>query len=280
MKKLITIATLIIISAISAFAQTAAEKEILKFIADYDQAYVNKDVDFAERIWAENYIFSNEGTLQNRATSLEGARADKANPNPKHKLLSFKSVNDSMQIVGNLAIVSGSWTESVVPTSDLKAEPHIDNGRYTMVLEKRNGNWMVLAEHNSEAQHDRKLMVQEVLKMGQEYGEMIKRGDAAEIEKILADDYIYTNDKGKVLNKTEDLATYKNRRSKIESVETTDQKVRIVGNNGAVETGTFRVSGIDKDGKPFEETERYTTTWKSSSGQWKIVGDHTSMIKK
>ena len=280
MKKLITIATLIIISAISALAQLATEKEILKFIADYDQAYVNKDVDFAERVWADNYIFSYEGTLQNRAKSLEGARADKANPNPKYKLLSFKSVNDSMQIVGNMAIVSGSWTSSVVPTNDLKAEPHIDNGRYTMVLEKRNGNWMVLAEHNSEAQHDRKLMEQEVLKMGHEYGEMIKRGDAAEIEKILADDYIYTDDKGKVLNKTEDLATYKNRQSKIESAETTDQKVRIVGNNGAVETGTFHVKGKDKDGKPFEETGRYTTTWKSSNGQWKIVADHSTTIAK
>ncbi len=162
----------------------------------------------------------------------------------------------------------------------MKAEPHVDNGRYTMVLEKRNDNWMVLAEHNSEAQHDKKMMEQQVLKMGQEYNNMIVRGDATEIEKILADDYIYTDDKGKVLNKAEDLATYKNRQSKIESAEITDQKVRIVGNNGAIETGTFHVKGTDKDGKPFEETERYTTIWKASNGQWKIVGDHTSAIKK
>ncbi len=279
MKKLITIATLTIISAISAFAQTAAEKEILKFIADYDQAYVNRDIAFAERVWADNYIFSYEGTLQNRAKSLEEARAEKNNPNPQYKLLSFKSVNDSMQIIGNMVIVSGSWTSSVVPTNNLKAEPHIDNGRYTMVLEKRKGNWMVLAEHNSEAPHDKKAMEQQVLKMGQEYNNLIVRGDAAEIEKILADDYIYTDDKGKILNKTEDLATYKNRQSKIEFAETTDQKVRIIGNNAAVETGTFHVKGIDKDGKPFDETERYTTTWTARNGQWKIVADHTSEIK-
>ena len=92
MKKLIIIATLTIISAISAFAQTAAEAEILKFIADYDQAFVNKDTDFAERVWADNYVLSYNGKSQNRAKALEEARADKANANPKYKLLSYKTL--------------------------------------------------------------------------------------------------------------------------------------------------------------------------------------------
>ena len=82
------------------------------------------------------------------------------------------------------------------------------------------------------------------------------------------------------MNKTEDLATYKDRKSKIESAETTDQKVRVIGNNAAIETGTFRVKGTDKDGKPFDETERYTTTWVWRGGRWQIVADHTSEIKK
>lgn len=50
---------------------------------------------------------------------------------------------------------------------------------------------MLVAEHWTEAQHDRKLMEEQVLKMGREYGEMIKRGNVSELEKILADDYIY-----------------------------------------------------------------------------------------
>ena len=149
-----------------------------------------------------------------------------------------------------------------------------------MALEKRNGKWLVIAEHFSEAPHDKKLMEAAVLKMGQAYGEMIKRADATAIEKILADDYLYTDEEGKVLNKTEDLATYKNRKSKYDLVETSDQKVRIVGNNVAVETGTFRVKGTDKDGKPFDTAERYTTTWVARNGQWKIIADHISTIRK
>jgi len=42
MKKLTTIWLLIIVSATMALAQTSDEKEVLKFIADYDQAYLNE----------------------------------------------------------------------------------------------------------------------------------------------------------------------------------------------------------------------------------------------
>ncbi len=51
-----------------------------------------------------------------------------------------------------------------------------------------------------------------------------------------------------------------------------------IGNNAAIETGIFKVKGTSK-GKPFDETERYTTIWVWHGGQWKIGGDHTSVIK-
>jgi len=278
MKKLTTIWLLIIVSATMALAQTSDEKEVLKFIADYDQAYLNKDVAFAERVWADNYVLSTDiAKKENRAQSLEGARKDKADPNPKYKLLSFKSVNDSMHIAGNTAIVSGSWTSSVVPTEDLKSEPHIDTGRYTMALEKRSGKWVIVAEHYSETPHDKKAMEAQVLKMGQEYTKMIRNQDATAIERILFDEYLYTNEKGKVKNKAEDLASYKNSDTKFEVFEISDQKVRVISNNAAVETGTIRFKGSAR-GKPFDGSERYTTTWISRNGQWKIVADHTSTI--
>lgn len=139
---------------------------------------------------------------------------------------------------------------------------------------------MIVAEHQSEQSHDKKLMEAQVLKMGLEYNKAIQRGDATEIEKFLADEYIYTNEKGEVKNKTEDLATYKNRKSKIESAETTDQKVRVLGNNTAIETGTFHVKGTDAGGQSFDETERYTTVWVWRDLRWQIASDHTSEVKR
>jgi ketosteroid isomerase-like protein len=146
-------------------------------------------------------------------------------------------------------------------------------------LEKRGGKWMVVAEHVSEVQHDRKLMEQQVLKMGQEYTRMIKNQDGAAVERILADEYMYTNEKGKVKNKAEDLAGYKTP-AKFEIFEVSDQKVRVIGNNAAIETGIVRFKGASHDGKPFDGSERYTTTWVWRGGRWHVAADHTSEIKQ
>ena len=279
MKKLTTIILLIIVSAVTGFAQTSDEKAILKFIADYDQAYINQDIGFEEANLAEDYTFSNAyGGFKNRAQALEEYRKDKANPTEKN--ISFKSVNESIRIAGNTAIASGTWTWTGVPVSNLNAEPHKDTGRYQLVFEKRKGKWMLVSEIFTEAQHDKKLMEAQVLKLGLEYNQMIKRGDTAAIEKLLADEYLYTTNDGEVVNKTEVLAHYKNLKSKIESIETTDQKVRVIGNNTAVETATIRTKGTDKDGKPFDDTERYTTTWVWRDLRWQIIADHTSTVKK
>ena len=279
MKKLTIIATTLMVLAMTIFAQTGDEKAIRQFIADYDQAYLNQDISFMEANFANEYTFSDPyGSFKNRTQSIEEARKEKAAPT--EKTLSFKSVTETVRVVGNAAIASGNWTWSGVPMSNPQAEPHNDKGRFTLFFEKRNGKWLLVSEMFSEVQHDKKVMEAQVLKLGLEYGEMIKRGDTEAIEKLLADDYLYTDERGKVLTKTEDLATYKNRKSKIESAETTDQKVRVLGNNTAIETGTFHVKGTDAGGKSFDETERYTTVWVWRDLRWQITSDHTSEVKR
>lgn len=280
MKKLTIIATLIIISAITGFAQNNEEKAVRQFIADYDQSYVKQDISFMEANLADDYTFSEpSGLIKNRAQVLEDARKEKTAPTESTSLL-FKSEVDSVRIVGNMAIVSGSWTWSGVPMSDLQAEPHNDKGRFMTILEKRKGKWLLVAEQFTEAQHDKKLMEAQVLKKGAEYNKLIQNGTPEEIEKFLADEYIYTTESGIVVSKAEELENQKKRSSKIESIETTDQKVRVLGNNTAVETATIRFRGTDKDGKPFDNTERYTTTWIWRGLRWQIVSDHSSPIKK
>ncbi len=278
MKKLITITLLTIVSTFAVFAQNGkTEQEILKIHNSLDQAYLNKDTAAFERIMADDYIISGvSGKMQTRAEVLEEMRKEFANAN--YKVLSAKTDDVKVKVSGSMALVTGNWTSTTVSANGT-AEPHTDTGRFTHIYEKRGGKWMLVAEHWSEAQHDRKLMEQQVLKLGREYGEMIKNQDAAAIEKILADEYLYTNERGKVKNKAEDLATYKTP-AKFEIFEVSDQKVRVLGNNSAVETGTVRFKGTDKDGKSFEGSERYTTTWVWRDGRWQIVADHTSEIKK
>jgi uncharacterized protein (TIGR02246 family) len=120
----------------------------------------------------------------------------------------------------------------------------------------------------------------EIGAMGRAYSAMIQKNDASAIENILADDYLVADQEGKVLTKAQDLATYKDRltRVKIEKVEYLDQKVRIITPDVAIDHATIRFVGTS-NGKPFNIVERCTTTWAKRKGKWMIVADHFSYVK-
>jgi uncharacterized protein (TIGR02246 family) len=251
----------------------------LKIHASLDQAFLKNDIAVFERVFADDYVYSNPyGKMFNRTQNLEELRKEAANPN--YKVLTATSDNVKVRVFGNTALVTGNWFATTAPRNDANAEPHKDMGRYTGVYEKRNGKWLLIAEHFSEAPHDKKVMEAQVLKMGQEYTQAIKNQDAAAVERLLADEYLFTNEKGKVKNKAEDLAGYKINPVKFEIFEISDQKVRVIGNGAAVETGTVRFKGTDKDNKSFDGSERYTTTWIWRDMRWQIVSDHVSSIAK
>jgi hypothetical protein len=159
------------------------------------------------------------------------------------------------------------------------SEPHTDKGRYVGIYEKRNGKWMLVNETFTEAQHDRKLMEQQVLAASAAYDSLMKSRDKSAYERLLHADYTYTSEDGKLVSREDDIAYYTSGDMVINTVETTDKKVRITGNSSAVETGAFHATGAKK-GKPFEETGRYTTTWVWRDLRWQIIADHNSLVKK
>src|SRR5690606_4463076 len=176
MRKIIAITMLIAASMLSAAAQTPAEQEVLKFNADYELAQNNRDVAFFERVYADDYTFTGPGAeAEDKAAAIGWLRAEKEKPT--YKMVSSKTENVKAKVIGNMAILTGDWIGTTLPVGDPLAEPHTDKGRYTALLEKRGGQWIVLAEHVSEAQHDRKVMEQQVMKAGQGYGTLQKNRD-------------------------------------------------------------------------------------------------------
>jgi ketosteroid isomerase-like protein len=276
MKNIFFIAASIIALASSSLAQTA-EQEILKIHNGLDQAFIKKDMSYFENVMATDYVYSDpQGRTFDRAGNIGQLKKEWADTS--YKALSATTENPKVRIFGNTALITSDWTftsQATVPD----AIEHLDRGRYTGVYEKRDGRWMLVAEHFSEAPHDRKLMEQQVMKAGLKYAQIIKTQDTAAVEQILADDYSFTDEDGKVKTKAEDVADYKKGETKIEVADITDQKVRIVGNGAAIETGTFHVKGENK-GKPFDSTERYTTVWVWRSGRWQVAADHVSHVKK
>jgi uncharacterized protein (TIGR02246 family) len=271
----------VLILAISVLAQNkTGEMEVLEFVEKYQNAHVARDTAFIESVLTEDYSYTNpQGASETRAAYLDYITKEKAKPS--YAINAFKNDRLLVRVFGDTAVVTSDWTFSTTSVNAHQGDqPHQDKGRYTGILVKQNGRWMMLHEHDSEQPHDKAVMEKQVAALGRAYTAMIQRNDAAAIAKILADDYLVTDESGNVLTKEQDLATYKDRAKsiKIEEVEYKDQKVRMITGSVATEHSTIRFIGT-KNGKPFDITERITTTWQFRDGRWVIAADHFSYVK-
>lgn len=279
MKRLIAVLTLLAISAAVAFSQdNKDEQEILKIHSGLEQSYKNREIAPFEARLADDYVGAfPDGVAMTRAEVLEDMR--KGIAKPTFKLVSETSDAIKVKVIGNVAYITSNWTSITLPINDPKAEPHTDKGRYTGIYEKRDGKWMLVVEQFSEAQHDRKLMEQQIIVASENYDAAIKSRDKAAYDRLLHADYFFTNEDGKIITRAEDLAHMTSSEIVINTNETSDKKVRIVGNTSAVETGMYHTTGTTK-GKPFDETGRYTTTWIWRDLRWQVIADHVSLVKK
>lgn len=99
---------------------------------------------------------------------------------------------------------------------------------------------------------------------------------ASLFERLLAEDFISTNETGKRSNKKEEIAQMTSADLIITSAKADDKKFRI-HRNSAVETGRYTVTGSYK-GKAFSETGHYTSSWIYKDGRWQVAADHISVI--
>jgi ketosteroid isomerase-like protein len=78
----------------------------------------------------------------------------------------------------------------------------------------------------------------ELLTVNKQYDEAIMRGDVAALERIFADEFIYTNPKADVLDKKQQIAALSSGDVKLADAKSDDVRIRIYGET-AVMTGRF-----------------------------------------
>lgn len=274
MRRLFTAVLLTVVAATTALAQNGkAEQEVRQLMADLDQAILKSDVAFFERVLADDYLYASvDGKAKTRAEVLAEMR--KEAEKPTYKITAVTSEDMRVRVSGDTAVVTAAWKATTVGPESNPWEPHDDAGRYTTVLQKRGGRWVVVADHVTERPHTPEEFEPELRRASAGYDAALKAGDAAAFGRLLADDYMYTGEDGKTRNKAEDIALMTSPDLKIESVSTDDKRFRIYRST-AVETGRYTIKGTHK-GKPFSEAGRYTTTWVRRDGRWQIVADHNS----
>jgi ketosteroid isomerase-like protein len=118
----------------------------------------------------------------------------------------------------------------------------------------------------------------ELLKANRAYDEALVRGDAAALDRLYSDDFVYTTFDGDVRDKAQQLAFTRSGDLKLESGQSDDVRIRIYGNT-AVMTGRFTAKGKFKD-RVIDIRERYTAVWLKKGGRWQLVAEQGNAIKQ
>lgn len=118
-----------------------------------------------------------------------------------------------------------------------------------------------------------------LLKLEQDWANAVAKHDAAFIERVEADDYVYTDAAGNVGHKADDLATARAGDVKIDAFKLSAMKVELHG-DAAVVTGMTTLAGSDHGG-PLAGTYRWTDTFvRRADGSWQVVASQATTVAR
>jgi len=116
-----------------------------------------------------------------------------------------------------------------------------------------------------------------LIALEQEWADAVKHQDAGAIDRIQADEFMFTDPAGQIWTKTRGLDSIKAGDLVIDSFELTDAQVKIYGNTAVVTfaitwNGTFR--GTDISGP-----QRMTDVFVKQAGRWQCVASQATRLR-
>ncbi len=202
--------------------------------------------------------------MQNKTQNIEAAMAtferDKANPGMADKL-----THDNYMITctPNSAVI----THRNIVTTKIGAGGKEETfwTRSVHFLEKRGGKWQVVTNANNRLDEYAMLGYMEM-----DWNTADMNRDLSWFEQNYAPDFSNVSSRtAKLTNKAEELADFKNDKSRTESAELSEMNIRVDGNM-AVVTGVNHVKGRDEKGQPFDRRVRFTDTFIKRDGRWQV----------
>jgi ketosteroid isomerase-like protein len=112
----------------------------------------------------------------------------------------------------------------------------------------------------------------EVLQAENKRNEVLPKGDVAALDKIYAEDLVYTNARGETLTKAQHLADVKGRKLNFVSFKHSDVSVHVFGNTGIV-TG-ISTSAVSYNGVVSSSPRKFVNVYVKQDGRW-LCAAHT-----
>ena len=103
--------------------------------------------------------------------------------------------------------------------------------------------------------------------------------DAATVERLMADDYLYIAPSGVVLDRQAILAIIRSPSYRLEQGRRSEVVVRALGSEAAVERHRYQGSG-SFEGTSFTDDQRGVMIWEKQAGTWRLVFEQCSFYTK
>jgi ketosteroid isomerase-like protein len=117
---------------------------------------------------------------------------------------------------------------------------------------------------------------QEIRDRLDEWIKAIMQQDKAALNRLAADEHIYTGFDGSTFTKAANIESLTNPMFHIGTIETEDVKVQTHG-DAAVITGRANLKMTAESGSS-ESATRFTQTWIRRNGVWQLAAEHTSQV--
>lgn len=116
---------------------------------------------------------------------------------------------------------------------------------------------------------------QELMKLAQAALDATLKKDRAALERVYADDYVYSHTNGGVLSKAQEIAQVMSGESQWTSDTASDMSVRVAG-DAAIVTGLEVLQGTAKDYAA--GPRRFTDIWVKRNGRWQQLGGQSTLV--
>ncbi len=122
-------------------------------------------------------------------------------------------------------------------------------------------------------------MLTEVLDLSERWYQAWLEKDAATVQRLMAEDYLYVGPNGLVLDRQAILAVIGSQSYRLDHGTRTEIVVRGLGREAAIVRHRWQGAGAF-EGTTFTDDNRCTMVWEKQAGEWRLVLDQCSFSGK
>jgi len=117
----------------------------------------------------------------------------------------------------------------------------------------------------------------EIKSAERQWADAAKSSDAAQLNRLLSDDLVYTHATGVVDDKTSYIEKVKSKRQKYDGIVPSNVRIKVFGGHTAVLTARMRMHGTNAAGA-FDDQVLMTHVWVKLDGSWRLVAHQTTKV--